>query len=96
MNKTTKISLRVIAVFGVAMLVSLIPDYAHDFFGDWKCQGRWWEEAKRSYIGCDYGLEPHVHNPYLHWGYRHWLFLFMGLCLFALQVSDIIKIMDKE
>lgn len=85
MKKIQIISLRVILLFTVAMFVSFIPDYLHDFFGDWTCKG------------CNYG-EPgrYVHDPSLHWGYRHWLFLSMGIILFIIQAVDLIMYIDSK
>ena len=103
-SKTTKISFRIIAMFTVIIFVSFIPDYLHSFFDDWYCVGT----GVRSLVpatqityehyefigGCDYWDTKH--NPTWHWGYRHWLFFSMGVCLFIVQVVDIINFIDKE
>ena len=99
MKKIQIISLRVIALFTVAMLVSFIPEYLPDFFGDWVCKGREYvapikEGFTGSYIGCDYTYDQH--NPTTHWGYRHWLFFGMGLVLFLIQMVDIIIFTANE
>lgn len=96
MKKIHIISLRVIALFVIAILVSFIPDYSHEFFGDWLCEGskfgKFMPETGASYshyerIGCDVGGK---HNSTWHWGYRHWLFFAMGAVLFIIQSFDII------
>lgn len=97
MKKIQIISLRVILLFTVAMFVSFIPDYLHDFFGDWTCKGCEFVQDKvfGSYIGCHYG-DVHVHDATLHWGYRHWLFFLMGIILFIIQVVDLIMYIDSK
>lgn len=97
MNISIKISLRVIALFLVAILVSKIPELYPNFFGDWLCQGRKlvWDDASfrhYHYEGCDIFNE---HNPTFHWGYQHYLFFLMGLSLATIQISDIVNIISK-
>lgn len=84
MKKINIISLRVIALFVIAMLVSFIPELIPDFFGDWNCNG------------CTYGGDYRNHMPQTHWGYRHWLFFTMGVSLFIIQIVDIINYIDKK
>lgn len=98
MNKSIKISLRIIALFMVAILVSKIPELYPKFFGDWFCEGRKivWEDAehRRYHIeGCDIFQE---HNPMWHFGYQHYLFFLMGLSLSIIQIIDIISISKKN
>lgn len=96
MSKSIKISLRVIALFLVAILVSKIPDLYPNFFGDWKCEGRWFNEKRGlwgTYEGCDMFQ---LHNPTFHWGYQHYLFFLMGLSLTIIQIVDIVNIDKKE
>lgn len=100
MKKINIISLRVIALFAIAMLVSFIPELVPDFFGDWMCKGRECIAPVKdgfigSYLGCDYAALPE-HNPTNHWGYRHWLFFAMGVSLFIIQIVDIINYNFKE
>ena len=99
-NKYSKISINIIAVFIIAIIISLIPDYNHDFFGDWHCIGR--DHVIGScdnsqYTGCVYGISDYeAHIPTWHWGYRHWLLFFMGLFLFVVQIFKIIEIINSE
>lgn len=96
MTKSIKISLRVIALFMLAILISKIPELFPDFFGDWHCEGRkqiWTEEIHYQYVGCDMFQ---AHNPTWHWGYQHYLFFLMGLSLAIIQIVDIIKIAEKD
>ena len=92
MKKIQIISLRVIALFIVAIFISFIPEYLPDFFGDWVCKGR--EFVINGYFGCDY--KYNLHNPENHWGYRHWLFFTMGLVLFTIQTVGIINYSDNN
>lgn len=98
MNKSIKISLRIIALFLVAILVSKIPELYPNFFGDWHCEGSeliWDDESHKHYHseGCDMFQN---HNPSWHWGYQHYLFFLMGLSLTIVQIVDIVKIAQKD
>lgn len=104
MNKSTRISIRIIALFTVAILVSFIPEYLHTFFGDWYCVGSGTRElipaTQTTYEhyefigGCDY--YDTKHNPTWHWGYRHWLLICMGIGLAIVQIVNIINVIDKK
>ena len=98
MNISIKISLRIIALFMVAILVSKIPELYPNFFGDWFCDGRKlvWDDVSFNHYhleGCDMFQE---HNPKFHWGYQHYLFFLMGLSLAVIQIVDIVNITKKE
>jgi hypothetical protein len=98
MNKSIKISLRIIALFSVAILVSKIPQLYPNFFGDWLCEGRKviWEDSdhiKYHTEGCDIFQ---AHNSTWHWGYQHYLFFLMGLSLAIIQIIDIVNIAKKD
>jgi len=97
MNKSIKISIRVIALFMVAIFVSKIPDVYPTFFGDWHCKGIIYvmstNEIIGHYEGCDMWQQ---HNPTMHWGYQHYLFFMMGLSLFIIQLVDVVKIYKKD
>jgi hypothetical protein len=79
-------------MMAVMMAVSLIPDHAREFFGDWQCEGGryvWDEKYDRGDMkGCLYrgALE---HNSTWHWGYRHWLFFAFGI---AFAIISIVRI----
>lgn len=79
----------------VMMAVSLIPDYAHEFFGDWKCEGRvvTWNNEFSKYIasGCNYLPGHGEHIAGWHWGYRHWLFCAFGV---VFTIASITRIAD--
>jgi len=96
MNKSIKISLRVIALFLVAILVSKIPELYPNFFGDWFCQGTLERinDSRYEFKGCN-----HLnvwHDPQFHWGYQHFLFFLMGLSLAVIQIIDIVNIAKKD
>ena len=96
-NKTIIISLRVIAIFLVAIFVSKIPDLYPNFFGDYKCEGKIIvktnEYGYHEYSGCDFGEGRH--NSKWHWGYQHWMFFLMGLSLTIIQIIDIVKYISE-
>jgi hypothetical protein len=104
LNKNQKISLKVIALFSVAILSTFIGDNFHDFLGDWKCNGRfelikWYptdsnEIVKEKTNNCLYNTS--FHEPEYHWGYRHYLYLIMCISLFAIQAADIICYIEKK
>ena len=98
MSKTINVSIRVIAMFMGAILLSYIPVLMPKFFGDWYCQGKWIistdQNGFNQYLGCDTGEGRH--NAEWHWGYQHWLFFFMGLCLMIIQIVDIINLINKN
>ena len=86
-----KISFRIVLLFVVSMIMSLIPEYAN-VFGDWDCVGSGiYLKDTYSYQFCNYASLG-FHDATTHWGYRHWLFFFMGVCLFIIQIVDIITI----
>ena len=97
-KKTLKISLRVILLFIVAMLTSLLSEYLRSFFGDWKCIGSGNPTnniCNPIYQYCNYG-EYGFHKSTWHWGYRHWLYLIMCIVLFIIQVIDLFSFMNDE
>lgn len=97
-NKSIKISVRIIALFTAAILISLIPEHFHSFFGDWYCEGAKLgkpDEFGFEHIeGCLY--LPSRHNAEWHWGYQHWLFFLMGLSLTIVQIFDITKLIKQN
>lgn len=63
-----------------------------------KCEGT--EPSGHTYYRCSelFEITPSnilPHKPQYHWGYRHFLFMVMGLCLFVLQVVEIINLINK-
>lgn len=101
LDKSTKISIRIILMFSFAMAYSFIPDYMHEFFNDTFCSsgsGYFMYSNNIEGIGshwqfCNYAGE---HQSTWHWGYRHWLFLLMGICLSIVQIVNIIHEVGKE
>ena len=91
MKKLMNISLRIIAMFTVAIFVSLIPDYFHLFFGDIFCTGNLTTNL------CPHGFSSYnyTHGLEWHWGYRHWLFFTMGVSLFIVQIFGIFNSIDN-
>jgi hypothetical protein len=88
--KTTIISIRIVALFSSAILISFIPEQIPDFFGDWTCKAT-------SQLPChnaDPYMEGHI-SPILHWGYRHYLFFIMGVVLFIIQAVSVINYSEK-
>lgn len=92
-----KLSLKIIAIFSIAILSTFIADNLHEFFGDWLCEGarvgKFIPEtgANLSHyelIGCDYGGR---HNPTWHYGYRHWIYIVMCVVLFCFNLGKSIE-----
>lgn len=92
MNIIHKVSLRVIAIFMLAIFSSFIPDTFPELFGDVKCQGYVYEGL--NLVGCkippDNWNIPHEHGAYSHWGARHYMWAWMNFCLALIQVVSII------
>lgn len=84
----TKISLRIIAIFIIAIIMSFIPDLYPKEFGDWICNGSINNYTRNNINECMY--QSSAHNPQWHWGYRHLLWFIMGFLLFFLQIRDIV------
>ncbi len=92
LNLTIKVSLRIILLFTVAILISLVGDNLHLFFSDDFCNGNISNNNK-----CQFGYNSnYYHGQIWHWGYRHWLFFYMGLSLTIVQIVNIVIIIDKE
>ncbi|MCE3278056.1 MAG: hypothetical protein K0S44_247 [Bacteroidetes bacterium] len=82
-----KLSLNIIVTFTMWIMISFVPDYLHDLFGDWICDGSRFianDGAYGHYEGCDYANDGN-HLPKLHWGFRHWLWCIMGISLVIVQ-----------
>lgn len=96
--KNIKVSLRIIALFTVAIFISKIPELYPNFFGDWYCQGkeliRYDKNDWPIYSGCD--MHEGWHSSKWHWGYQHYLFFLMGLALSIIQIIDIFKLINKD
>ena len=96
----TRLSINIVAIFGIAILMSLVPDHNKEFFGDWQCAGGStdYDSIKQSYVrtGCMYGPSANNHGPTLHWGYRHWLWMLGGLVLFGVQTARVIELINKN
>jgi len=83
-NDWNGLSLRIIALFATAMLISYSPDYLRTFFADSLYpadQGHY----GRGFIDCDWS-----------WGYRHHLYFFMCLALFFVQTARLFKWCDDS
>lgn len=101
-NKSTKVSLRIIALFTIAICLSFIPELLHNFFGDWWCEGSGARTLVAQtqttyehyeYAGCKYETSQHIAQ--WHWGYRHWLWLCMGISLVIVQIVNIIQVINE-
>ena len=88
---TLKVSFRIIAIFGIAFIMSFIPDLTPNTFGDWLCEG--YGSYNDNVKHC---MVRGYHDAQYHWGYRHWVWFAMGLSLFIVQVVDIINLIDKD
>ena len=91
MNKSINISLRIVALFIMAIIVSFIPDYFHTFLGDTYCGGN----INTAYCSVG-GAFDTMHGPEWHWAYRHTLFAAMGFFLAGVQAVNIIMIASED
>lgn len=97
LNLTIKVSLRIILLFTVAILISLVGDNLHLFFSDDFCNGNISNNNISNNNKCQFGYNSnYYHGQIWHWGYRHWLFFYMGLSLTIVQIVNIVIIIDKE
>jgi len=88
-----QIAFRIVALFTIAMLLTFIPEYLRDFFGD---------KPFVPYIG-PYGnriMESGDIDTEWAWGARHYWYFFMMLLLFLLSAINvciyIAKLIDSE
>lgn len=92
-----KTQIRIIAIFSILILASLVADQFHSFLGDTYCQGRHYNALLGpygSYTGCDYvGYE---HSATWHYGYKHWVLIFMSLTLFVYNVVSMVNSKEKS
>lgn len=96
-SKYTKVSIQIMLLFISGMVISLIPDYLHSFFGDWYCAtGSGKVELGHAYITYPYCQYTSSHIAQWHWGYRHWLFFFMGWALAIVQAVKIVETINKD
>lgn len=72
-NDWNGLSLRIIALFATAMLVSYSPDYLRDFFEDQHYSTNQ-SQYGRGFFDCSWS-----------WGYRHYLYWWMCVALFVTQ-----------
>lgn len=94
-DKFTGISIRVIILFSTAIILSFVPDYLHEFFGDTWCTGSGEWLSYGVHANCNYG-DLGYHDAMWHWGYRHWLYCVMTVILFIIQAVRIIIYIDKD
>ena len=85
----TRLSLHIMAVFTTAILISFIPDYLHDFFGDTYCK---YGNAITGDNQCSVKMEYYHSADTWHWGLRHWLYCAMTILVFCIQMAKIDKI----
>lgn len=78
-----KLSLKIIALFATAMLISYSPQFLRGFFND-------------SLYPTTYGFHNDIIDADWNWGFRHYLYLIMNILLFIVQITRIIKWVDKR
>ena len=83
LNLWYALSLRIILLFVTAMLVSFVPDYLRNFFGDVK------------YLETEIYHHSLIDDQY-EWGFRHSLYFFMCCCLFIVQAIRLGMWVDKN
>jgi hypothetical protein len=88
-----QLSFRIFILFLIAIFSTFIPEYCHNFFGDWYCSGSGLQMANFHFPNCDYLAQYHTST--WHWGYRHWLWLIMCLTLFIVNAARIIQYINN-
>lgn len=87
LNAWNGLSLRIVALFATAMLVSYSPDLLRGFFED-------------KYIQPDPIFDRRIGGGLIDnewdWGYRHYLYFFMCVTLFIVQAARLMKWIDKN
>lgn len=86
LNAWNGLSLRIIALFATAMLVSYSPALLRGFFDD-------------TFIQLDsfgYRLGTGFIDKEYNWGYRHYLYFYMCVALFVVQASRLYKWVRKN
>lgn len=89
-STSSKIIIRIITFFTIAIIMSFVAEYFREFLGDWECLGTRSPQNPCLYFAGD------AHGAQWHWGYRHWLFFIMGFLIFITQVISVITLTDKE
>lgn len=87
--KTTKIILKIILLFIVAIFLHKIGDNFSSFFNDTICDGTILNKETKQIEYFEHYTTIH-YDVVVHWGYRHWLYFTMGVCLTVVQTDDII------
>lgn len=93
------IQARIIIIGLIMIFGSFIPDYLHEFFGDWYCHtgsGQWiysTQAVAGHYTSCSYGGE---HGPTWHWGVRHWYFFAMVIMLLIVNIISMTTWVHKK
>lgn len=96
MSKNLKLMIDIVLIGLLLMLVSFIPEYFREFFGDWKCQGS--GEAIPNtyhYTRCNYAGNG-FHDPEWHWGFRHYIWMVMGAVLTIIRAIGLAKKYDAN
>ena len=84
-NKWYGLSLRIIALFVTAMVVSFSPELLRDFFGDkLVLPDEYGYKWGKGFIDQDWD-----------WGYRHYLYFLMCVALFIVQAARLISWIQK-
>jgi hypothetical protein len=86
-----KNKLKILVMFAVIFCMSFVPDYTHELFGDWQCNGGKVEYINNNLIreGCLYSHD--THGPSWHWGFRHWLWVIAGLTFTIWTIIDTVS-----
>lgn len=83
-NKWYGLSIRVIALFVTAMIVSFSPTFFRSFFDDYL------------YTPDDSSYSRGFFDKEWHWGYRHYLYFWMCVILFIIQAVRLGMWVDKN
>lgn len=77
------ITIRVIVLFGAAMLFTFIPELLRDFLGDTP-------HLCESYKVCNHGYNRSTVDWEWHWGTRHYWYVVMCVFLFFISLANLV------
>ena len=87
LNSWNGLSLRIIALFSTAMLMS----YSPDLFRGWLFEDTYIEPDR---LGYRFG--GGIIDEKWDWGYRHYIYFYMCLFLFLVQAARLFKWINKK
>ena len=86
MKKLNKITIVILITFSIMMVMSLITsnESVMLLIGDTKCN------LKEGHYGKEYVME------HWHYSWTHYLYILMGVCLFIVQIANVVNIVEED